>query len=74
MKNISKAIEIADRVYLYDNSIENKEPRLILRTADDLKNVIKLPDTLDIEQLDLDATTWYLRVPSGGMYRRHRIW
>ena len=27
-------IEIADRVYLYDNSIENKEPRLILKTAD----------------------------------------
>lgn len=34
LKNISKAIEIADRIYLYDNSIENKEPRLILRTAD----------------------------------------
>ena len=34
LKNISKAMEIADRVYLYDNSIENKEPRLILRTAD----------------------------------------
>lgn len=33
LKNISKAMEIADRVYLYDNSIENKEPRLILRTA-----------------------------------------
>ena len=34
LKNISKAMEIADRIYLYDNSIENKEPRLILRTAD----------------------------------------
>ena len=34
LKNISKAIEIADRIYLYDNSIENKESRLILRTAD----------------------------------------
>lgn len=34
LKNISKAMEIADRVYLYDNSIENKEPCLILRTAD----------------------------------------
>lgn len=34
LKNITKAIEIADRIYLYDNSIENKEPRLILRTAD----------------------------------------
>ena len=34
LKNISKAIKIADRVYLYDNSIENAAPRLILRTVD----------------------------------------
>ena len=34
LENISKAIKIADRVYLYDNSIENAAPRLILRTSD----------------------------------------
>ena len=34
LENISKAIKIADRVYLYDNSIENAAPRLILRTVD----------------------------------------
>ncbi|MBR4841532.1 MAG: zeta toxin family protein [Bacteroidaceae bacterium] len=34
LRNISKAIKIADRVYLYDNSVENAAPRLILRTAD----------------------------------------
>ena len=32
--NISKAIKVADRVYLYDNSVENAAPRLILRTSD----------------------------------------
>ena len=34
LKNISEAIKVADRVYLYDNSTENAAPRLILRTAD----------------------------------------
>ena len=34
LKNISEAIKIADRVYLYDNSTENSAPRLILRTTD----------------------------------------
>lgn len=34
LKNISEAIKIADRVYLYDNSTENAAPRLILRTTD----------------------------------------
>ena len=34
LENISKAINIADRVYMYDNSIENAAPRLILRTVD----------------------------------------
>lgn len=34
LKNISEAIKIADRVYLYDNSTENAAPRLILRTID----------------------------------------
>jgi predicted ABC-type ATPase len=34
LKNISRAIKIADRVYLYDNSVENAAPKLILRTAD----------------------------------------
>ncbi|MBO7110432.1 MAG: zeta toxin family protein [Bacteroidaceae bacterium] len=34
LKNLSEAIKIADRVYLYDNSTENAAPRLILRTAD----------------------------------------
>jgi predicted ABC-type ATPase len=34
LKNISEAIKIADRVYLYDNSTDNAAPRLILRTTD----------------------------------------
>lgn len=34
LKNLTEAIKIADRVYLYDNSVENTEPRLILRTSD----------------------------------------
>ena len=34
LENISKGIRIADRVYLYDNSVENAAPRLILRTSD----------------------------------------
>ena len=34
LKNISEAIKIVDRVYLYDNSTENAAPRLIIRTAD----------------------------------------
>ena len=37
LENISKAIKIADRVYLYDNSIENAAPRLILRTVDGIR-------------------------------------
>lgn len=34
LKNLKEAIKIADRVYLYDNSVEKTEPRLILRTSD----------------------------------------
>ena len=34
LKNLKEAIKIADRVYLYDNSVENSAPRLILRTSD----------------------------------------
>ncbi len=34
LKNLAEAIKIADRVYLYDNSVENSAPRLILRTSD----------------------------------------
>lgn len=34
LKNLKKAIIIADRVYLYDNSVDNSAPRLILRTSD----------------------------------------
>ena len=34
LENISRAIKIADRVYLYDNSVENAAPKLILRTSD----------------------------------------
>jgi predicted ABC-type ATPase len=34
LKNISRAIKIANRVYLYDNSVENAAPKLILRTSD----------------------------------------
>ena len=34
LENISKAIKVADRAYLYDNSVENAAPRLILRTMD----------------------------------------
>ena len=34
LENISKAIKIANRVYLYDNSVENAAPKLILRTVD----------------------------------------
>ena len=37
LENISKAIKIADRVYLYDNSVENAAPRLILRTVDGIR-------------------------------------
>ena len=34
LKKLAEAISIADRVYLYDNSVENTEPRLILRTSE----------------------------------------
>lgn len=34
LKNLKEAIKIADRVYLYDNSVDNSAPRLILRTSD----------------------------------------
>jgi len=34
LKNLTEAIRIADRVYLYDNSVENSAPRLIFRTSD----------------------------------------
>ena len=34
LKNMVEAIRIADRVYLYDNSVDNSVPRLILRTSD----------------------------------------
>ena len=34
LENISRAIKIADSVYLYDNSVENAAPRLIIRTSD----------------------------------------
>lgn len=45
LKNISRAIKIADRVYLYDNSVENAAPRLILRTVDGI-TVKQYTDTL----------------------------
>ena len=31
--NIGKAISLVDRVYIYDNSIENQIPRLLFRTV-----------------------------------------
>jgi len=31
--NIGKAISLVDRVYVYDNSIENQIPRLLFRTV-----------------------------------------
>lgn len=34
LRNLKEAIKIADRVYLYDNSVDNSAPRLILRTSD----------------------------------------
>lgn len=34
LKNLKEAIKIADRVYLYDNSVDNSAPRLILRTSE----------------------------------------
>lgn len=34
LKNLKEAIKMADRVYLYDNSVDNSAPRLILRTSD----------------------------------------
>lgn len=34
LRNLKEAIKIADRVYLYDNSVDNSAPRLILRTFD----------------------------------------
>ncbi len=34
MANLSAAIEIADRVYVYDNSVEGTEARLCARTED----------------------------------------
>ncbi|MBO4500040.1 MAG: zeta toxin family protein [Bacteroidaceae bacterium] len=47
LENISRAIKIADRVYLYDNSVENAAPRLIIRTSDGMiakQYVDDLPD------------------------------
>ncbi len=32
--NIGKAISLADRVYVYDNSVENQTPQLLFRTVD----------------------------------------
>lgn len=34
LKNLKEAIKIANMVYLYDNSVDNSAPRLILRTSD----------------------------------------
>ena len=34
LRNLKEAIKIADRVYLYDNSVDNSAPRLILRTSE----------------------------------------
>ena len=31
---MAKAVTIADRVYVYDNSIENEMPKLLYRTVD----------------------------------------
>lgn len=34
LANLKVAFDIADRVYLYDNSIDNAQPRLVIRTSD----------------------------------------
>lgn len=34
LRNLKEAIKMADRVYLYDNSVDNSAPRLILRTSE----------------------------------------
>jgi predicted ABC-type ATPase len=32
--NCAKAIEFADRAYIYDNSIDNADPKLLFRTSE----------------------------------------
>ena len=34
LNNAAEAIRIVDRAYLYDNSVENEAPKLLLRTVD----------------------------------------
>jgi predicted ABC-type ATPase len=51
MANLAIAIQLADRVYLYDNSIENEEARLYARTQDGLlrKVYAALPEWIAAE-------------------------
>jgi predicted ABC-type ATPase len=46
MANLSAAIRLSDRVYVYDNSVENVEARLCIRTQDGLLRKVygPLPD------------------------------
>lgn len=49
MANLSAAIRLSDRVYVYDNSVENAEARLCARTEDGLLRKIygALPEWVD---------------------------
>jgi predicted ABC-type ATPase len=51
MANLAIAIQLADRVYLYDNSVENEEARLCARTQDGLlrKVYAELPEWIATE-------------------------
>jgi predicted ABC-type ATPase len=66
MINLAAAIEIADRVYIYDNSVEDVEARLCARTADGkLRKVYgRLPEWIEdaVTSLERHAEFTDLRV------------
>ncbi len=55
MANLSRAIEVADRVYVYDNSIDDVEAQLCARTQDGLLRKVysDLPQWVDEAVLSL---------------------
>jgi hypothetical protein len=68
MADLSIAISLADRAYLYDNSIENEEARLCARTQDGLLRKIysQLPDWIANETALLRKHEAFVDVRGGG--------
>jgi predicted ABC-type ATPase len=67
MANLTGAIDVADRVYIYDNSVDGVEARLCARTTDgQLRKVYgSLPEWVDDAIRDLPRHSQFVDLRAG---------